>query len=267
MKKALKLGVPADSLASALGLEQGGQVALVGGGGKTSLMFALARELLNKGRRVITGTTTKVWEREAHRSPCVVALSPDSDPLGTVKPLLEQYGHVFVARDLSGKGKVSGITRAQADALYREPWVDYLILEADGSAGLPVKAPEDHEPVIPASTTSVVAVMGLEAVGSPFEPDIVFRPGLFEAVTGLGRGETLTPEALARLFHSPRGLFKGAPLSARRIAFLNKLDLLQGDRDTRALAGQLLKAPNSRTDMVVIGSVTREIYFRSGGRE
>ncbi len=56
-------------LISALGLGPREHIAIVGGGGKTSLCFALAEELLRTGTRVITTTTTKVWHKEANRAP------------------------------------------------------------------------------------------------------------------------------------------------------------------------------------------------------
>ena len=63
-------------LFSALALGQREHVALVGGGGKTTLMFALAGELLQAGKKVITTTTTKIRGQEATRAPYkVFALS------------------------------------------------------------------------------------------------------------------------------------------------------------------------------------------------
>ncbi|MGD8444111.1 MAG: hypothetical protein PVI94_11495, partial [Desulfobacterales bacterium] len=50
------------SLREGLMLEGGGVVSLVGGGGKTTLMFKLARELSMTGESVLTTTTTKIFE-------------------------------------------------------------------------------------------------------------------------------------------------------------------------------------------------------------
>lgn len=259
----LKMGSAVDSLCSALGVGDREQIALVGGGGKTSLMFSLVEELVSKGMRVVTGTTTRVLKSEAKRAPCVIFLAPGSDLNQTVRPLLEKHGQVFVGRDLSRKGKILGISPSDADLLYREPWINYLILESDGSAGLPVKAPAEHEPVIPESSSLVVALMGLEALGVPFEESLVFRAELFESLTGLKRGESLSSEVIARVFLSPMGLFKGTPISARRIVFLNKLDLIPDDEDARRLANLLLADPFSGIETVVIGSLAKGVYFRA----
>jgi probable selenium-dependent hydroxylase accessory protein YqeC len=244
---------------AALGLGPREHVAVVGGGGKTSLCFALADELLATGNRVITTTTTKVWRKEAERAPCLV-FSPSGSPAPNgLKEGLSQNGHVFVAQRPLDTGKLEGILPQTADAFFQNLDVDYLIAEADGAAGRPVKTPAAHEPVIPSSTTLVIAVMGLEAVGMPLDSGLVFRTELFKELTGLEEGDALTPMALAEVFQSPRGLFKGAPEFARRIAFLNKSDLLRPDQDGDDLARRLLRLPDGRIERVVMGSIVKRI--------
>jgi probable selenium-dependent hydroxylase accessory protein YqeC len=249
-------------LTSALGLGPREHVALVGGGGKTTLMFALADEFRSKGHRFLTSTTTKVWNREALNWPNILLDPYDYDSQEELKAVLKKNGHAFVGSRVLESGKMEGISPGLADSLYRETGIDYLILEADGAAGRPLKAPAQHEPVIPSSATVVVAIMGLEAVGKPLEEEFVFRPEQFIKITGLNRGEMITPNALARIFQSPEGLFKGAPASARRIAFLNKLDLVADDQEGRALADLLVKGPRPSVDSVVVGSILKSIYYR-----
>ncbi|MBW1797851.1 MAG: putative selenium-dependent hydroxylase accessory protein YqeC [Deltaproteobacteria bacterium] len=248
-------------LTSALGLGPREYVALVGGGGKTTLMSALADELRLKGKSLITSTTTKVWNWEVRNWPNV--LFDPSDPASheELKAALKKHGHAFVGRRVLESGKVEGISPGLAGFLYRETDIDYLILEADGAAGRPVKAPADHEPVIPSSATVVVAIMGLEAMGKPLKKEFVFRPEQFSKVTGLNHGERITPGALARIFQSPEGLFKGAPVSAKRIAFLNKLDLVADDQVARDLAALLVRGPQQPVELVVIGSILKGVYF------
>ena len=65
-------------LAEALGLGNREHIALVGAGGKTTLMFTLAKELVRKGNTVLTGTTTKVWQEQAENSAQVIITENDS---------------------------------------------------------------------------------------------------------------------------------------------------------------------------------------------
>ena len=248
-------------LLSEMGLGQREHIALVGGGGKTSLCFAMAGDLLQAGKRVITSTTTKVRQMEAKQAPEVVFLPSGPPPYQGLEERLDRVGHIFVARGPAEPGKVGGISRAVADDLFDRMKVDYLIVEADGAAGLPLKAPAPHEPVIPHSVTLVVAVAGLEALGRPLDPGTVFRPEIFGKITGLEQGQTVTPEVLCRVFLSPDGLFKGSPEGARRIVFLNKLDLLPSREGARDLARMLLDFSRGGVERVVAGSLMKNEYF------
>jgi probable selenium-dependent hydroxylase accessory protein YqeC len=167
---------------------------------------------------------------------------------------------VFVGLRALESGKVEGIGPDQANDLFQETILDYLIVEADGAAGRPVKAPAEHEPVIPSSATVVVSVAGLEAMGKPVDEETVFRPDRFEQVTGLSRGDRITPEALARLYSSPDGLFRGSPFTARQVAFLNKCDLLADEGMALQLACLIIEGDERPIDRVIIGSIKKGHY-------
>jgi len=252
--------VGTQSLIEALGLGPREHIAFVGGGGKTSLMFALAEELLGRNKTVLTSTTTKVFYKEAKLAPLVVLLEGS----GKIKELgekLKSERHVFVSERLLDSGKVQGIDSSLADTFYRELPLDYLLVEADGSAGHPVKAPASHEPVIPESVTIVLALLGLEALGRIFSPETVFRPELAAKITGLRPGEELSALALAKLFLNPQGLFKGSPASAKRMAFLNKLDLLPEESRATDLADLILADPKNEVAQAIIGSLKKRFYL------
>jgi probable selenium-dependent hydroxylase accessory protein YqeC len=247
-------------LFSALDIGPRELVALVGGGGKTSLLFALAEELHQGKKRVVTSTTTKVGHREAQRSPCIVFTGSGPSWKDKLSEGLQNHGHVFLARGLLDSGKVDGIGPSIANEMYQGGGIDYIILEADGSSGRPVKAPADHEPVIPSSSTKVVAMLGLEAIGAQMGPEVVFREDLFSKLTGLESGEQLTPTVLARLFLKPEGLFKGTPSPAKKMVFLNKQDLLPESGEAEELARLVLESEVSRVERIVIGSLLERDY-------
>ncbi len=243
-------------LNSALALGSRGHIAIVGGGGKTTAMFALAGEFCKRGNPVVTTTTTKIWLWEARQTPRVFFAS--GYPVGNdLKREVKRYGHVFVCQKVNSSGKVAGISPGLADSIYLAPWLDYLVVEADGASGRPVKVPAEHEPVIPVSATEVVAVMGLESLGAPFCEANVFRGDRFERITGLRPGEIMTPSSVAKIFADPEGIFKGSPRSARRVVFLNKMDLLRDVMDSQLLSQRILKLSEIRIDRVVIGSLNQ----------
>ena len=246
-----------DGLSRALALKPKEHVALVGGGGKTSLLFELARVLWRAGKRVLLTTTTKLWHRQALQSPALILTDSDTSWRMKLGEALHVHGNVMLAGSLLDSAKVQGIDPTLADDLYFNAPVDYVLVEADGSAGHSVKAHAAHEPAVPASATMVVALLGLDALNQPVGPEIVFRLKAFKQITGAASGQPLTSTVLARLFSHPAGLFKEASDHARRIVFLNKLDTLANENEARELSELILTSTPRPIDRVVIGSVRR----------
>lgn len=204
-------------------LEEGGPglVALTGGGGKTSLLFALARSLHEAGRRVFCATTTRMLRPDpAEWLDVVVDDGPIVFPASAGRAL-------FAARPgpPDAPGKVTGHAPGELDALAAENPGAWVLVEADGAAGRPVKAPEAREPVVPARARFAVAVLGLDCLGRPLAPETAFRMERVAAAAGLRPGDAITPRAIARLAGHPEGMFKNVPPGARRILFCNKSDL------------------------------------------
>ncbi len=211
------------TLIEALQLENGGVVSLVGAGGKTSLMFRLAAELAGAGRRVITTTTTKIlYPTEAQSRHVLV----DPDPRSLrerAAAAAGKYRHLTLAhpRPSEHPGKLTGLSPQLVDDLWATGCCDCILVEADGAAGRPLKAPAPHEPVICAGTTCVVGVVGVQVLGRPLTDQWVFRRDYFSRVTGLAAGEPVDVSAVAAVLLSSRGIFKDAPEGARKTVFLN----------------------------------------------
>ena len=74
-------------------LADGGVVSLVGAGGKTSLMFRLARELTKAGGTVLTTTTTKIFEPTPDQAARVI-LAESASGLLTQAQAFMVFGHV-----------------------------------------------------------------------------------------------------------------------------------------------------------------------------
>jgi probable selenium-dependent hydroxylase accessory protein YqeC len=231
-------------------------IGLTGGGGKTSLMFALARELVSEGRQVITTTTTKLIETEPvlHGSPLVL-IEEDGEKLVRLLPeKLAEYGHVTIAGGtLPDQGKFNGIGASTVDEL-AEMGVAILIIEADGARHKPVKAPSATEPVIPHSTTLVIPVTGMDALGAKLTKEAVFRPEIVSRITGLEIGGMLTEEHIATLVTHELGIAKGAPPGARIMPLLNKIGP-HNEAAGRTIARMILEKKHPQVKEVVLGNV------------
>jgi len=152
------------NLVSAFDLPPPALAALVGGGGKTSLMFALARALPG---RVVTTTTTRIFAAQMKLSPEVLFFTAEKDAFASftahLSSALAQFGQCLVVGEVQGE-KARGVPPSLPDQLLARPDVDFVLVEADGSRMRPIKAPAAHEPVIPPATTLAVPVVGVDAL-------------------------------------------------------------------------------------------------------
>ena len=246
------------SLSEALGVEAREVISLVGAGGKTTLMFRLGKELSLDGKKVVTTTTTKILEPSSGETDCLFVDSDEERIKDFLRDRLGQYHHITIARERLESGKLKGVSPSLVDELCRSKGFDAVIIEADGAAGRPVKAPREHEPVIPTSTTLVVAVLGVDGLEMKLNEENVFQPERVSKITGVPLGEKLTDEAMAILMTHPEGILKGAPSSARVAAFLNKVDLLNGVAKAKRIAYNILEKNRWQIERIVLGQLKSE---------
>jgi probable selenium-dependent hydroxylase accessory protein YqeC len=224
----------ARGLGRALELGDRRVVAFTGGGGKTSAMFRLAREVA--AERVLVTTTTRIWVPDAEQADLILA-----DDLDTACERLSaawEYGIRALGTAITPDGKLQGIPPEWVARLAQV--ADRVLVEADGAAGKPLTAPRAHEPVIPGGTTLLVPVVGLDALGAPLDAAHVHRVADIAALTGLSEGDAITPEAIAQVMLNPQGNVKAAPPEAVIVPLVNKVDTLAREPAARALAEALL---------------------------
>ena len=247
------------SLREGLMLEGGGVVSLVGGGGKTSLMFKLARELSMAGDTVLTTTTTKIFEPTPDQTGRVILSGSVPAVLERADELLDRHLHITAAVGLLPEsGKLRGFGPEIIGEFWNSGLFKWIIVEADGAAGKPLKAPAAHEPVIPACTGRLVGVVGLNAVGQPLNDRLVFRSDQFSRLTGLRAGSDITEAAIADVFTCENGLFKGFYPQVMRIAFLNQADVKGNLAAGRRVVRILSQRRNVDLNRVVIGQIIFE---------
>jgi len=229
-------------LADALGITADDVVALVGGGGKTSAMFRLAREIVERGGRAITTTTTHIFATQIAQAPAHVPA--DGVTREQVVAALAAHRHVLVIGPTNPRTSRAAGVSLDLFSLLRT-WCPGVCLlnEADGSRMRPFKAPAEHEPVIPAETTLVVPVVGADVFGKPLDADHVHRPELVSALSGAPPGTPITPEIVARVLAHAEGGRKGVPAGARVIVVINKVERLPDRAPARETAERLLREP------------------------
>lgn len=242
----------ANSLMDCFGIEPGiVVVALVGAGGKTSLLYALAREMVMRGKKVVTTTTTKIFPPNRAESPCLLLLSHDPE-LRTLADRLTEFGHVTVATShIPENSKLQGINDAAVEICAR--YSDHVVVEADGAAGRSIKVPEEWEPAIPSSTDLVIPIVGLDCVGGRATDALVFRLGQFTPVAEIREGDVISPLVVGRVLSHPKGGLKGVLPNIPVVPFLNKRDMLRDSRAIKQIAAVIAERARGRVSTMVTG--------------
>jgi len=219
-------------------------VAVVGGGGKSSLMFDLAATL--PGRVVMT-TTTRIFASQMSQAEesCTLA-----DP-GWRRRLDDFASALLVVGEMDGD-RANGVPAELPAEVLAHPRVDWVVAEADGSRMRPVKAPAEHEPVIPPGTSLLVVVAGIDALAAPIR-DVAHRPERVCGLTGLAQDDVLTPERLADLLTSSDGGLKHAPPDARVAVLINKVESPEERETARQVVLRALRC--RAVDRVVTGAL------------
>jgi probable selenium-dependent hydroxylase accessory protein YqeC len=239
------------TLTEALSIRSREVVSLVGAGGKTTLMFALGRELSVPGKGTLLTTTTKIWDPEP-ADEFALFLSPRLEKVKEwIGKKLGRYRYLLVAAEKLDNGKLQGIPPNWISGLFSIPGVSYIVIEADGAAGRPLKAPREGEPVIPEETTLLIPVVGIDALGKPLHEDYVFRSRIAAEILDQPEGAIITEKMIAKLVIAS---LQNMPENARVVPFLNKVDLPDGVEKGKNLARVLMEAVSPRVEKVVLGN-------------
>jgi probable selenium-dependent hydroxylase accessory protein YqeC len=194
---------------------------VVGAGGKTTLVYALAGEARAAGWRVLVTTTTHMGTlAEATTGPVLV--EAESAVEADLARALATEGRATVLGRRVRPDKLEGLPPERVDAL--APAADLVLIEADGARGRSLKVPAAPEPVIPRSTTLVIVLAALDALGRPLDAASVHRLDLVCAATGAREGDLIGPALLAAALAHPTSYPSRIRAGVRCAVFLNKAD-------------------------------------------
>ena len=208
-----------------------GVTAIIGGGGKTTLMEVLAEELSQKGSVILT-TTTHI------RRPAQYETLTDADE-ALVSTALSRSRVVCVGEEAEdGKLRAPRLSIETLASL-----ADHVLVEADGSKGLPLKAHASHEPVIPAEAQRVILVVGIDGVGKRIS-ETCHRSALYAQLAGVDEETVVTPQLAARVIN--------AEGYGDRV-YINKVESAADYEAAQAMAKEL-SCP------VIVGSLHQGVY-------
>ncbi len=233
-------------------------ICLVGGGGKTTTMYALAKALSLQGQNVGISTTTSIFYPDKGEVDRFI-LKENTEKLHRVLYSKVKNNKIIgFGANITPERKVKGIDGQEIDQIYKMGYFDYLIIEGDGAKGKPLKAPAEHEPVIPSLTTMVLMVIGIDGHGVILNEENVHRPHLISKITGIPLGEALTSVGIATLVKNNKGLMKAIPSNARIFLLINKVDSQERYRLAAKIAQDVLKKDDSRIERILLCNMLTE---------
>ncbi|MGM0652643.1 MAG: molybdenum cofactor cytidylyltransferase [Bacillota bacterium] len=216
-----------------------GVISFIGGGGKTTFISQMASELTAAGYKVLITTTTKFYP-----FPGLPLFTSENESTEMIK-LTNHFHNNNIAvygRKLNEENKVEGIAASEVQRI-TDGLRTIILVEADGSKGLPVKGYNPDEPVIPACTELVIAVAGAEALNKRLTSKTVHRPYQLAAAIKSRTGSLLNEERMARVFGNMLEKAREQAPGAETLCILNKVDLLKQEETgllkiAKALSGQ-----------------------------
>jgi probable selenium-dependent hydroxylase accessory protein YqeC len=202
-----------------------GPVCVVGAGGKTTTLYALASRM---ERAIVTATVRiPVFDRE------VATVEVSADPVERLDTV-ERFPLGLVP-EREGSDRYRGYDPGTVDAI-AESHDGPVLVKADGARMREFKAPDDHEPRIPDSTAVVAPVVSSHIVGKPLTGHWVHRPEAVAALTGSDIGDEITADTVATVLTHEQGGLKGVPAGADVVPLVTKVDSPAHERVARDIA-------------------------------
>ena len=171
-----------------------GITALAGSGGKTTALYLLANELQTLGTVLYT-TTTHI------RPPPHIPLLTAVPTRQTLSSSLRHHRCLCVGTPAEHNKLTAPLIPIHCLA----ELADYVLVEADGSRGLPLKAHLPHEPVIPPGTAQTILLVGASGFHRPAQ-EAVHHPDLFCSLSDITPQTPITAQHVASvLLHENLG--------------------------------------------------------------
>lgn len=197
-------------------------ICLVGGGGKTTVMYELAAAWAACGCKVLVLTSTHILQ------PADGSFAADAT---AVQNLWQQGRYAVIGTPEFATGKLTLPPQSVYEALKLQ--ADVILCEADGSRHHPCKVPAEYEPVILPDSDIVLAVAGMDALGNSLQ-QACQRPQLAAELLCCSAEKIIDAQMLASLLLSEQGTRKSVVVRAYYIV-LNKCDLLKAAQQEEML--------------------------------
>ncbi len=247
------------NIKQALSLGGKGVVSIVGAGGKTTLMYSLANELVSAGKRVLTTTTTKIFKPTPEECPVTILSKRSDEIIEKARILMQDCSHITLGAEYEPlRGKYIGVNPDILADILESDLFDYIIIEADGAAQKSLKACAFNEPVVPVFTDCLVSLAGLDVVGKLLDEQWVFRADIFSNITKLPLSHKITEAEIAEMLIHDIASIKALKQDVIKIAFLNKADTIPLQKAGNEIAVLIEERGRDCFHRVIVGRLKEE---------
>ena len=227
-------------LANHLGLDgppAKNHISIVGGGGKTTILHALGKQL--QGKTILTSTTKMGFDQNR-------SLPVYFEPEDKIIQNISNGTPIMIWKEVQGE-KAIGVDPLLCDHWFES--VDNVVVEADGSRRLPFKAPAEFEPIIPSSSNLMISTIGADALGQVIS-SYCHRPERVAELAECMPHELLPPERAAKVILHSEGQKKAKPMKAKFCVAITKVNA-GNQRKVNALT-DLIHSMDKDTGVVAI---------------
>lgn len=170
---------------------------VVGSGGKTTLIHQMAETYIKEGKRVLITTSTHMYTE------------PDTivtDDADQIIECLNTNHYAFAGKLSDTTNKITALSLETFEKV--STFADEILVEADGSKQLPLKYPNENEPVIVPGCNQIIIVTSLLALGKPAK-EVIHRLEIALTVLNELGNTVVTDDTLVTAQHIQTLLRKG----------------------------------------------------------
>lgn len=208
-------------LSNIIGVRSGDIVAVIGAGGKHSLMSRLGQELEEDGRIVVLTSTTNLHRSGDSKSISTLMLKRCHNwPQQLTDELAQRHRIVLVDREW-GPNMYRGINPSQIEQISAAAPEAVILIKADGARKRLLKMPAESEPVFGPQTDRCILVLSLAAIGKPFGPQYVHRLDRF---TQRLTQSDITAQTIVDAIIGPGGYAPRLPHTSHNVLYLSHGD-------------------------------------------
>ena len=227
----------------------------IGSGGKTTLIWHLAKSFKNHSRKILVITTTKMY-RPLHQK--------KQYDFFCEKPLLSAQPGITLAGIYDEKtGKISSFPLPDLEQMSKA--FDIVLIEGDGSHEHPLKGWAAHEPIVPVFTDFTVGIIPIWPLGQPISEKIIHRLPEFCALCSANPADILNSGHYINIISGNRehpefrSLF--SKTYGKKVLIINQKLCFYASKQSFLIINSLPADFSGKIDVIALANILKNKHF------